>query len=92
MPLQIRKHYSFLVENSNIWKNLYEQNNFNKDTPIKREELMNPESEIVKIILRIYSTKSFLPYILNKAIRENTKNKDDTLGPYYFVLQKIIEF
>ena len=53
---------------------------------------MNPESDIVKIILRIYSTKSFLPYILNKSIREKSQNKDNTLGPYSFVLQKIIEF
>jgi hypothetical protein len=72
MPVQNRKHYGFLIENSNIWKNLYDQYKFNKDTPIKREELMNPESDIVKMILRIYSTKSFLPYILNKSIREKS--------------------
>jgi len=35
---------------------------------------MNPESEIVKIILGIY--------ILYKTIIEKLKNKDNVLGPY----------
>jgi hypothetical protein len=40
------------------------------DETIKIKDIRNPDSEIVKAILYIYSKETFLPYILNKASRE----------------------
>ena len=40
------------------------------DKPLSLSELNNPNNEIVKTLIRIYSMESFLVYELNRASRE----------------------
>ena len=60
------------------------------DEAIDIKDIRNPESEIVKAILYVYSKETFLPYILNKANREKDESKVKTIGAYAYVLNEIL--
>ena len=79
------------ILNKKAWLKIF--NNFNlgnMDETIKIKDIRNPDSEIVKAILYIYSKETFLPYILNKASREKDQSKVKTIGPYAYVLNEIL--
>ena len=59
--------------------------------PIKYDDLINPKSAIVKAIVFLYSIESFLPYSLNKALRDNDAAIKNNLRSFANVLSIIIE-
>lgn len=52
---------------------------------------LNLNSELSKGLLYIYTTETFLPFTMNKAIREKNVKKIDTLGPFAFLIQKLFD-
>jgi len=67
----------------------FEIENFDKQIEI--EELLDPDSKIVKTILFIYTKETFLPYFLNISNRQQLKDSINTLGPYACILAFILE-
>ena len=53
--------------------------------------MKDPDSEITKLVLLIYSMETFIPYELNRASRDKDQSKIQTLGPFACILKYIIE-
>lgn len=49
------------------------------DSPISKDELLDPNSHITKTILYIYSMETFISELLNKASYEKDYSKIETL-------------
>jgi hypothetical protein len=52
--------------------------------------MINPNSQITKSILIIYTLDSFIPSALNKASIEKDISKIQSLGPFACILDRII--
>ena len=64
----------------------------NSKNVINNKDLERPDSKITKAILFMYSMESFLPYSLNKAVREKDASKVMSLGPFACLLYDISFF
>ena len=60
------------------------------DNPIKFEDLIDKNSNIVKAIVYIYTMETFIPYSLNLGIRDRDRFVHHNLGPYANILKLII--
>lgn len=60
------------------------------DEPISEDEIRNPNSNIVLLIIYIFSLETPVYSILNKACREGDESKKDTLGPLSCALFMIL--
>ena len=58
--------------------------------PISEEEIRNPNSNVVLLIMYIFSLETPIYSLLNKACREGDKSKMDTLGPLSCALFMIL--
>jgi len=70
MPPHLQQAYQFFNKNINIWSEIIQKYKDILNEEINLIDLKNQESSISKIILSIYTMESFLPYILNKTMRE----------------------
>ena len=61
-----------------------------EDQPIKMKDASDPDSELTKLMLILYSMETFLFAEINRASRDKDKSKISTLGPYSFVLSWIV--
>ena len=68
--------------------NRFEMENLDKE--IQWEEVEDPMSKIRQAILFIYQMDTFIPYAIDKAIREKDESKLNTLGPFSFLLRRIV--
>ena len=62
------------------------------DEVIKLEDLKNPKSNIVKMIIYLYSMETFIYYGINEASVNKDKTKKLTLGPFACVLREIVSW
>ena len=51
----------------------------------------DPQNQITTLILYIYSFQSFIPSALNQASRYEDDSKVQSLGPFEFMISKILE-
>ena len=51
--------------------------------------LDNPNSNIIKFIIFIYSMETFIPKVFNKAEREKDSSKVLSLGPFANILSEV---
>ena len=61
-----------------------------RDQPIKMKDASDPDSELTKLMLILYSMETFLFAEINRASRDKANSKISTLGPYSFVLSWIV--
>jgi len=61
------------------------------EEPIVLEDLINKNSNIVKSIVYVYTLETFIPYSMNKGIRDRDKNIHKNLGPYANILKIITD-
>lgn len=54
------------------------------------ELLHDPENNVTKAILFIYSLETFIPNAINQAIRTKDISKLETLGPFAVALRSIV--
>ena len=54
------------------------------------KEVSDPESQLTKLILHLYSMETFLYEEINMATTSQDKSKISTLGPYLFILNLIV--
>ena len=71
-----------------VWKAILSFVNFkeNEEKPISPHEIDSPNSEITKVIFKLYSMDTYLPMVLNHANRTQDQNKIMSLGPFAYLL------
>ena len=57
--------------------------------PLKKEEMANPDSPVVRNILYLHTMEMFLYHALNQASRVQDAPKVQTLGPFSMALSLI---
>ena len=62
------------------------------DEKLTMEILMDPEHEVTKAILLVYSLESFLHEEIKKGGSKDDTSKCTNLGPYIFALTQILKF
>jgi len=61
-----------------------------KDTPLTRDILIDPNHPVTKLMLLTYSMECFIYKHMNNASRYGDVSKIDSLGPYALVLGTIV--
>ena len=75
-----------------VWDDFVNMPNMcDPEKSIKAEYLSDPNHPVVRLIIYIYSMKTFLNQAINKASRERNLRKSRSLGPFAAVLGQILE-